>query len=54
MGQKTTATVGFSSQRLSYARTVLREAPDLINGVIGGNAKRIRLVRLSFKLTDVG
>lgn len=35
-GKNSIATIGFSAQRLSHARTVLREAPDLVDQVIAG------------------
>lgn len=38
-GRKSTETVGFSAQRLSYARTVLREAPNQAYRVLRGTEK---------------
>lgn len=35
-GRKAVVTTGFSRERLSHARTVLREAPDLAAQVLGG------------------
>jgi hypothetical protein len=36
-GKKATDTVGFSSQRLSYARTVLAHSPVIAQAVLAGS-----------------